>query len=125
MAHAGYLGNELADHYAKIATTSGDEMDIPDPYSYVKFTIEEHIIEEWGKYWPNDDSEAGRRIRRKLGDADHYAFDCIRTERYHLQKNHQIILKESGLNLCSLNETRVNSVRRTVLPTMPRKHVFG
>ncbi|GBO19325.1 hypothetical protein AVEN_229394-1 [Araneus ventricosus] len=59
----GNSGNELADHYARIATTSGDEMDIPSPYSYVKFKIKRNIIEEWEKYWLNDDSESGRRNR--------------------------------------------------------------
>ncbi|GBN15129.1 hypothetical protein AVEN_160919-1 [Araneus ventricosus] len=59
----GNSGNELADHYAKIASASGDDIDIPAPYFYVKFKIKINIIEEWEKYWLHDDSESVRRIR--------------------------------------------------------------
>ncbi|GBL92238.1 hypothetical protein AVEN_35796-1 [Araneus ventricosus] len=34
-AHAGNPGNELADHFAKIASSCGADISIPAPYSYV------------------------------------------------------------------------------------------
>ncbi|GBM36949.1 hypothetical protein AVEN_153902-1 [Araneus ventricosus] len=44
-AHAGIPGNELADQYAKIATTDGQELNIPAPYTCVKRKIKNYILD--------------------------------------------------------------------------------
>ncbi|GBM55320.1 hypothetical protein AVEN_253987-1 [Araneus ventricosus] len=38
-AHVRFPGNELADHFAKLACIDGKIMDIPLPYSFVKFQL--------------------------------------------------------------------------------------
>ncbi|GBM02442.1 hypothetical protein AVEN_76493-1 [Araneus ventricosus] len=43
-AHAGNPGNELADHFAKIASSCGDYMPIPAPYSCVKRVCKEFLV---------------------------------------------------------------------------------
>ncbi|GBL76038.1 hypothetical protein AVEN_234350-1 [Araneus ventricosus] len=45
-AHAGNPGNELADHFAKIASFCGTEMYIPAPYLFVKRTSNDLLIRE-------------------------------------------------------------------------------
>ncbi|GBM07150.1 hypothetical protein AVEN_15407-1 [Araneus ventricosus] len=52
-AHAGNPGNELSDHFAKIASSCGADMSIPAPYSYVKRVCKEFLINEWNSYWQN------------------------------------------------------------------------
>ncbi|GBM33491.1 hypothetical protein AVEN_272991-1 [Araneus ventricosus] len=58
-AHAGNPGNELADHFAKIASSCGVDMSIPAPYSYVKRVCKEFLMNEWNSYWKN--STTGKR----------------------------------------------------------------
>ncbi|GBN99613.1 hypothetical protein AVEN_169504-1 [Araneus ventricosus] len=43
-AHAGNPGNELADRQAKLATTIGQYLDLPAPYSYIRYKIKAFII---------------------------------------------------------------------------------
>ncbi|GBN87260.1 hypothetical protein AVEN_149316-1 [Araneus ventricosus] len=43
-AHAGNPGNELADHFTKIASSCGADMSIPAPYSYVKKVCKEFLM---------------------------------------------------------------------------------
>ncbi|GBN73187.1 hypothetical protein AVEN_236878-1 [Araneus ventricosus] len=60
-AHAGNPGNELGDHFAKIASSCGADMSIPAPYSYVKRVCKEFLMNEWNSYWKN--STTGKRIK--------------------------------------------------------------
>ncbi|GBL91005.1 hypothetical protein AVEN_184397-1 [Araneus ventricosus] len=62
-AHAGNPGNELADHYDKLATIQGVEMHLPTPYSCLKYRISKNLIREWGVFWDGFQSESGHRIR--------------------------------------------------------------
>ncbi|GBL84311.1 hypothetical protein AVEN_118681-1 [Araneus ventricosus] len=50
-AHAGDPGNELADHHAKLATAEGEKLEIPIPYSSVKFIIEKNLLSDWQETW--------------------------------------------------------------------------
>ncbi|GBM80812.1 hypothetical protein AVEN_144538-1 [Araneus ventricosus] len=45
-AHVGISGNELADHFDKLASVEGESMDIPFPYSFVKFTLKKKLLED-------------------------------------------------------------------------------
>ncbi|GBM19725.1 hypothetical protein AVEN_85-1, partial [Araneus ventricosus] len=60
-AQAGIPGNELADQYAKIATTDGQELNIPAPYTYVKRKIQNYILDSWQRHW----EESGKGVRVK------------------------------------------------------------
>ncbi|GBM23879.1 hypothetical protein AVEN_208512-1 [Araneus ventricosus] len=51
--HSGNPGNELADHFVKIASSCGAYMSIPAPYSYVKRVCKEFLMNEWNSYWKN------------------------------------------------------------------------
>ncbi|GBN62476.1 hypothetical protein AVEN_68598-1 [Araneus ventricosus] len=46
-AYTGNPGNELADHFAKIASSCGADMSIPAPYSYVKRVCKKFLMNEW------------------------------------------------------------------------------
>ncbi|GBM35649.1 hypothetical protein AVEN_244533-1 [Araneus ventricosus] len=63
-AHAGNPGNELADHFEKIASSCGADMSIPAPYSYVKRVCKEFLMNEWNSYWKN--STTGKRTKEIL-----------------------------------------------------------
>ncbi|GBO05511.1 hypothetical protein AVEN_143510-1 [Araneus ventricosus] len=60
-AHARIPGNELADQYAKIATTDGQELNIPAPYTYVKRKIKNYNLDSWQRHW--EDSGKGVRVK--------------------------------------------------------------
>ncbi|GBM50219.1 hypothetical protein AVEN_134790-1 [Araneus ventricosus] len=60
-AHAGIPGNELADQFAKIATTDGQELNIPAPYTYVKRKIQNYILDSWQRHW--EDSGKGVKVK--------------------------------------------------------------
>ncbi|GBM83891.1 hypothetical protein AVEN_188133-1, partial [Araneus ventricosus] len=52
-AHAGNPGNELADHFAKIASSCGVDMSITALYSYLKRVCKEFLMNEWNSFWKN------------------------------------------------------------------------
>ncbi|GBM64551.1 hypothetical protein AVEN_232730-1 [Araneus ventricosus] len=60
-AHAGDPGNELTDRHAKLATAEGEKLEIPAPYSSVKFIIEKNLLSDWQETWDDYDFESGRR----------------------------------------------------------------
>ncbi|GBN32739.1 hypothetical protein AVEN_16556-1 [Araneus ventricosus] len=62
-AHASDPGNELVDQQAKLATAEGEKLEIPTPYSCVKFKIEKNLMNDWKETWNDYDFESGRRIR--------------------------------------------------------------
>ncbi|GBM21866.1 hypothetical protein AVEN_32854-1 [Araneus ventricosus] len=61
-AHAGNPGNELADHFAKIASSCGADMSIPAPF--VKRVCKEFLMNEWNSYWKK--STTGKRTKEIL-----------------------------------------------------------
>ncbi|GBO34757.1 hypothetical protein AVEN_141487-1 [Araneus ventricosus] len=56
-------GNELADNFAKLASIEGEGMNIPYPYSSVKFTLKEKLLEDWQIYNGAYETASGNRIR--------------------------------------------------------------
>lgn len=46
-AHAGNIGNEMADQHAKLATTSGSPLTIPFPYSFLSGHCKLLILNDW------------------------------------------------------------------------------
>ncbi|GBM91302.1 hypothetical protein AVEN_69674-1 [Araneus ventricosus] len=60
-AHAGNLGNELADHFAKVALSCEADMSIPAPYSYVKRACNELLMSWDSNLRPR--CEASRRTK--------------------------------------------------------------
>ncbi|GBN70217.1 hypothetical protein AVEN_271441-1 [Araneus ventricosus] len=78
-AHIGIQGNELADQQAKLATTTGIDIDIPAPRSFIKRTLQTYMINEWNEYWRLYDSASGARVREYLSSVSpkfltHYRF---------------------------------------------------
>ncbi|GBL76658.1 hypothetical protein AVEN_53361-1 [Araneus ventricosus] len=67
-AHAGNPGNELADHFATIATDCGEISRVPAPYSFLKKRFFENMIYNWNVYWNN--SVTGVRVREFLRKVD-------------------------------------------------------
>ncbi|GBM39810.1 hypothetical protein AVEN_45774-1 [Araneus ventricosus] len=84
-AHAGNPGNELADHFGKIASSCGAYMSIPAPYSYVKRVCKEFLMNEWNSYWKN--STTGKRTKEILPSAN---MDLLISNKYviYLLTNH-------------------------------------
>ncbi|GBL89497.1 hypothetical protein AVEN_87836-1 [Araneus ventricosus] len=46
-ARAGIPGNELADQFAKLATTNGELMNLPFPHSHLKLQLKRILLESW------------------------------------------------------------------------------
>ncbi|GBL87059.1 hypothetical protein AVEN_218756-1 [Araneus ventricosus] len=69
-AHAGNPGNERADGQATLATTMGQYLDLPTPYSYVKLKIKQFVIHEWENYWNKHDSSSVIRVRTFMDKVD-------------------------------------------------------
>ncbi|XP_035217092.1 uncharacterized protein LOC118190484 [Stegodyphus dumicola] len=69
-AHAGYHGNELADHLVKEAATEPTnlQIDIPWPVSSLKRTLLLKATGLWQKTW--DNSETGRRAHYHISNVD-------------------------------------------------------
>ncbi|GBN35783.1 hypothetical protein AVEN_79535-1 [Araneus ventricosus] len=65
-AHVGIQGNELADQQAKLATTTGEELSIPAPRSFLNRTLKQLILHEWCGYWNKYTSASGTRVRSFL-----------------------------------------------------------
>ncbi|GBN84855.1 hypothetical protein AVEN_83301-1 [Araneus ventricosus] len=65
--HAGNTGNELADHFTKIASSCGADMSIPAPYPYVKRVCKEFLMNERNSYWKN--STTGKRTKEIIPSA--------------------------------------------------------
>ncbi|GBN09324.1 hypothetical protein AVEN_88038-1 [Araneus ventricosus] len=84
-AHAGNPGNELADHFAKIASSCGADMSIPAPYSYVKRVCKKFLMNEWNSYWKN--STTDKRTKEILPSAN---LDLLISNKYvtYLFTNH-------------------------------------
>ncbi|GBO10621.1 hypothetical protein AVEN_97486-1, partial [Araneus ventricosus] len=61
-AHAGDPGNELADHHVKLATADGEKLEIPTPFSCVKFKIEKNLMNDWQETRDDYDSESGSQF---------------------------------------------------------------
>ncbi|GBM30253.1 hypothetical protein AVEN_26162-1 [Araneus ventricosus] len=97
-AHAGNPGKELAEQHAKLATKAGENLDVPAPYSFLKRRLKHFELENWQRYWDNSRT-AVRYLKRLhklnsstcicggLGDADHFAIDCIYTKSFHLSRS--------------------------------------
>ncbi|GBM30323.1 hypothetical protein AVEN_174134-1 [Araneus ventricosus] len=66
-AHVGIQGNELANHFAKLASVEGHG---PFPCYLSRFKILSSPLCDCGS----------------LGDPDHYLFDCLMTRDHHLKK---------------------------------------
>ncbi|GBL75896.1 Putative protein in type-1 retrotransposable element R1DM [Araneus ventricosus] len=62
-AHIGIEGNELADQFAKQALSTGEELDIPAPRSYLNRKLKSFILNTWNTYWSQYDSASGVRVR--------------------------------------------------------------
>ncbi|GBN16971.1 hypothetical protein AVEN_269168-1 [Araneus ventricosus] len=58
-AHAGDPGNGLADHHAELATAEGEKLEIPTPYSCVKFKIEKNLMKDWKEAWDGTLNQVG------------------------------------------------------------------
>ncbi|GBN61258.1 hypothetical protein AVEN_13441-1 [Araneus ventricosus] len=69
-AHAGNTGNERADSQARQATTIGQYLDLPAPYSYVKLRVKQFIIHEWENYWNQHNSSSLIRVRTYMDKVD-------------------------------------------------------
>ncbi|GBN21114.1 hypothetical protein AVEN_49214-1 [Araneus ventricosus] len=61
-------GNELADQYARIATTDGQGQNIPAAYTYVKRKIKNYILDSWQRYWK--DSAKGVTVKGYIPTVD-------------------------------------------------------
>ncbi|XP_035213928.1 uncharacterized protein LOC118187760 [Stegodyphus dumicola] len=72
-AHAGHLGNEMADQLAKEAALGPTDLqfNIPWPVTFLKKSLRLKAIGKWQQEW--DDSTTGRRV--------HYHISYVDTER--------------------------------------------
>ncbi|GBN58465.1 hypothetical protein AVEN_187343-1 [Araneus ventricosus] len=67
-AHADIPGNKLADQFAKAATTKGESLLLPAPYSYLKKFITTYILKNWQRDW--EESKSGIRVKEFAPLAD-------------------------------------------------------
>ncbi|GBM68894.1 Putative protein in type-1 retrotransposable element R1DM, partial [Araneus ventricosus] len=65
-AHVGIQGNEMADQNAKQAITSGEELVIPAPRSFLNRKLKLYICQTWNTFWSNYDSASGERVRKHI-----------------------------------------------------------
>ncbi|GBM02891.1 hypothetical protein AVEN_52062-1 [Araneus ventricosus] len=65
-AHVGIQGNEVADQNAKQAITSGEELVIPAPRSFLNRKLKLYICQTWNTFWNNYDSASGQRVRKHI-----------------------------------------------------------
>ncbi|GBM60401.1 hypothetical protein AVEN_206642-1 [Araneus ventricosus] len=65
-AHVGIPDNDLADHFAKLASVEVERMDIPYPYSFVKFALTKKLLEDWQIYYGAYDTASGNRNRGSI-----------------------------------------------------------
>ncbi|GBN83048.1 hypothetical protein AVEN_39399-1 [Araneus ventricosus] len=61
-AHSRIPGNELADQLAKLATTNGELMNLPLPYSYLKLQLKNFLLESWNDCYTQYQSASGIRV---------------------------------------------------------------
>ncbi|GBM62008.1 hypothetical protein AVEN_199311-1 [Araneus ventricosus] len=83
-AQAGIPGNELADQFAKLATTNGELMNLPLPYSYLKFQLKRILLESWNDGYTQYHSASGTRIRAYVPPVDEKMLICIKYILYFL-----------------------------------------
>ncbi|GBL90530.1 hypothetical protein AVEN_179449-1 [Araneus ventricosus] len=62
-AHAGIPGNELADQFAELATTNGELMNLPLPYSYLKLQLKRLLLQSWNDCYTEYQSASVTRVR--------------------------------------------------------------
>ncbi|GBM33341.1 hypothetical protein AVEN_194947-1 [Araneus ventricosus] len=62
-AYSGIAGNELADQFAKLATTNGELMNLPLPYSYLKLQLKRILLESWNDCYTQYQTASGTRVR--------------------------------------------------------------
>ncbi|GFQ99470.1 RNase H domain-containing protein [Trichonephila clavata] len=60
-AHNNNFFNDIADHFAKVATTNGVEVGVPAPRSYVMKILQNKLIEDWESLFSNSDT--GLRVK--------------------------------------------------------------
>ncbi|GBN33691.1 hypothetical protein AVEN_78307-1 [Araneus ventricosus] len=61
-AHAGIPVNELADQFEKLATSNGELMNLPLPYSYLKLLLKIILLESWNDCCTQYQSASGTRV---------------------------------------------------------------
>ncbi|GBL82182.1 hypothetical protein AVEN_252375-1 [Araneus ventricosus] len=66
-AHVGIPGNEWANQQKKKAISSGEELVIPAPRSYLNRKIKSYILQTWTNYWNSYNSSSGIRVRNFIG----------------------------------------------------------
>ncbi|GBN71234.1 hypothetical protein AVEN_16593-1 [Araneus ventricosus] len=68
--HAGILGNELADQFAKLTTTNGELMNLPLSYSYLKLQLERILLKSWHDCYTQYQSPSGTQVRAYVPRVD-------------------------------------------------------
>ncbi|GBM46231.1 hypothetical protein AVEN_224800-1 [Araneus ventricosus] len=63
-AHVGITGNELADRLAKEASVDGQEIDIPNSLSLLKYNLKKQMLTDWQLLDDQYQSDSGARVRR-------------------------------------------------------------
>ncbi|GBL76427.1 hypothetical protein AVEN_53197-1 [Araneus ventricosus] len=73
-ANAGIPGNELADQFAKLATTNGELMNLSLPYSYLKLQLKRILLESWNDRYTQYQSASGTRVWAYVLRVDEMSF---------------------------------------------------